>query len=204
MNDYEILGIKQNATIREIKNAYYKKALELHPDKNDSKTTSEFSKVKSAYDNLINKPIKFTNTHDTIITSIQEIYNLKKHKLGEIDYSVDIAKLSDSTNNIVKDVVFDYNNGIRHEITIHIKPSQYYIHKQSIIMKVNVSILKLLSGKPIIVTHIDNQQYEIIPIPNHIHSVNTIINITNNLGIFIIPDLDIFIPDKVQTILQQL
>ncbi len=52
MSDYyEILGIKKNATIDEIKRAYRKKALECHPDKTGGDDT-EFKKLNEAYETL--------------------------------------------------------------------------------------------------------------------------------------------------------
>lgn len=52
---YEVLGIDNNASEEEIKKAYRKKALELHPDRNFGnieKTTQLFAQVQSAYEIL--------------------------------------------------------------------------------------------------------------------------------------------------------
>lgn len=51
---YDILGIKQTATLHEIKKAYRKKALEEHPDTNrgDPDANERFQKVNTAYEVL--------------------------------------------------------------------------------------------------------------------------------------------------------
>jgi DnaJ family protein A protein 5 len=52
---YELLGVERNATSEELKKAYRKKALELHPDRNYGdveRTTALFAEVRSAYEVL--------------------------------------------------------------------------------------------------------------------------------------------------------
>ncbi|KAF2705594.1 DnaJ-domain-containing protein [Pleomassaria siparia CBS 279.74] len=52
---YELLGIERNATEDEIKKAYRKKALELHPDRNhgdEERATALFAQIQSAHEVL--------------------------------------------------------------------------------------------------------------------------------------------------------
>ncbi|KAH7401511.1 hypothetical protein BKA66DRAFT_450767 [Pyrenochaeta sp. MPI-SDFR-AT-0127] len=52
---YDLLGVERNATQEELKRAYRKKALELHPDRNYGdveRTTALFAEVRSAYEVL--------------------------------------------------------------------------------------------------------------------------------------------------------
>ena len=51
-NSYEILGIDRDADEDEIKKAFRKRALEVHPDKNGG-SHEEFIKVREAYECLI-------------------------------------------------------------------------------------------------------------------------------------------------------
>ena len=49
---YKILGVKKNASKKEIKKAYKKLASKLHPDKGGN--TYLFQQVQNAYENLLN------------------------------------------------------------------------------------------------------------------------------------------------------
>jgi hypothetical protein len=56
---YALLGLRQGATITEIKKAYRSKALLFHPDRNkDPQATAMFIKISEAYQYLINAPVK--------------------------------------------------------------------------------------------------------------------------------------------------
>ena len=48
---YRLLGVTRSSNPLEVKRAYKKMSLELHPDKNPSPTaTEEFDRLKDAYD----------------------------------------------------------------------------------------------------------------------------------------------------------
>ena len=51
---YEILGISRNATQEEVKKAYRKRALQFHPDRNQSDPEAEkkFKEISAAYEVL--------------------------------------------------------------------------------------------------------------------------------------------------------
>jgi len=57
MNFYELLGVKTTATIRQIKSAYRRKAMECHPDLNpdDPKAEEKIAKLNEAYETLIDE-----------------------------------------------------------------------------------------------------------------------------------------------------
>lgn len=54
MTDYEILGVSQNATEKELKSAWRKLAAEHHPDKNNGSEESaeKFKQINEAYNNI--------------------------------------------------------------------------------------------------------------------------------------------------------
>ena len=77
MNDYELLDVSQNATKEEIKKAYRKKAMELHPDKGG--TDWQFKNLQQAYENLINeKPPTFNMTWTTAQPQQSYVYTYKE------------------------------------------------------------------------------------------------------------------------------
>merc|ERR1711865_1192015 len=55
-NYYEVLGVTSSCSSDDIKRAYYKKALQLHPDKNpdDPEATHKFQELSKAYDTISN------------------------------------------------------------------------------------------------------------------------------------------------------
>ena len=61
INHYKILNVPENATELQIKKAFRKLALKLHPDKTKSQNANEFLQIKNSYDILIdnNKRIIF-------------------------------------------------------------------------------------------------------------------------------------------------
>ena len=84
---YDILGVSPDASLSEIKKAYRKKAIKLHPDKNPSPDAQEqFMKLDAAYDYLVavkkGKPINDTADFVEILNNLfqQEKQKEKEEK----------------------------------------------------------------------------------------------------------------------------
>jgi curved DNA-binding protein CbpA len=56
---YKLLNITPNATQEEIREAYKRRALEFHPDKNTNDTTHIFQAIKQAYETLCDEKRRF-------------------------------------------------------------------------------------------------------------------------------------------------
>jgi len=72
---YALLGINRNASTREIKNAYRKKARECHPDRTGSDGTDAFRLITRAYA-ILSDPDKREEYDKGFrpVTSIQDLY----------------------------------------------------------------------------------------------------------------------------------
>jgi len=77
MNYYEVLGINQDATQSEIKQAYRRLTLKTHPDKNNNGSDSEFKKLTEAFETLYN--IDKRMNYDTFY-----LRNKKSHSLMKV------------------------------------------------------------------------------------------------------------------------
>jgi curved DNA-binding protein CbpA len=76
MNPYIVLGVKENATVDEIKSAFRKLSKEHHPDSSKS-DSQEFINIKKAYDFLTHKEKRDTfDLYGVVIDFVEESKNL--------------------------------------------------------------------------------------------------------------------------------
>jgi curved DNA-binding protein CbpA len=123
---YELIGgISPSSTIREIKKAYRKKALEYHPDKNPGKEDSaknKFLELKEIYETLIDKDkkAKYDSDRDKYL-SIKKTVNYKGRPGWTYTTNIDIDSLGIDPlpRTFVRSrpyVVYDYANNSKQMI----------------------------------------------------------------------------------------
>lgn len=85
MNLYKILGVDKNASIDQIKKAYYKLAKQYHPDRCDDKdATMKFQEIQAAYEILSNSEQR--EKYNNMETQEQcKLYDLIKQYFAEIN-----------------------------------------------------------------------------------------------------------------------
>lgn len=92
--DYDKLGVKPNATKREIKAAYFEKAKQLHPD-TSGKESDEFNEINEAYKRLVSEEghkLKHKDPHND--PQMREYWENRRRNRERIrfDYEEDFAK----------------------------------------------------------------------------------------------------------------
>ena len=68
----EVLELPENYTAEQLKRSYYKKALNMHPDKNP-KGEEMFKEINNAYQFLNGKHVKIDNSYEAIIKRYLEL-----------------------------------------------------------------------------------------------------------------------------------
>ena len=69
---YRVLGLQQNASDDDIRKAYRKKAMEYHPDRNNSPDSQEmFIRINEAYEYLISHPYRRNITEEEVRRNYQ-------------------------------------------------------------------------------------------------------------------------------------
>jgi len=87
-NYYEILGVNNQSSKTEIKQAYMSLALKYHPDRNkDENATEQFKKINQAYEILSDEQSKkeYDEQTNKIVTPVQQKFNFEPfiHLFGE-------------------------------------------------------------------------------------------------------------------------
>ena len=116
LTDYHLLNIEPNSSIEDIKKAYRRLSIKLHPDKTNNTTNEKYNKISTAYENLIkyknnnsnndyNGNRYNCNNNDNDNTINTEIYN------NNINYKNDaIISLNKEKKDLLEFNNFTYSN----------------------------------------------------------------------------------------------
>jgi curved DNA-binding protein CbpA len=178
LSDYEILGISQNATFRQIKNAYYDLARIYHPDSkfsdnyiNKKDKQNAIKKINKAYENIKKK----MNIIETDLPKEDSKYEpLQIKKIIELENISNDVSINDINKNFNNKFNF-YFNKFHKEQNKNDPFSIYYIEP-------NDNNKTKFSNKLIETNQIFNNQYEfgINYVNNHSSDIFTDIRYTNN------------------------
>jgi DnaJ-class molecular chaperone len=91
---YDVLGVRSNASYQQIKNAFNKKALQYHPDK---QTIQSFSTM-----NIIKNQMK-----DSKFLFIQEAYSILKDVLKRKEYDQKLQTLMNQRQQLEEPLIYE-------------------------------------------------------------------------------------------------
>lgn len=111
-NHYEIFGIKQNASLHEIKSAYRKLARKYHPDCNKSKShlNLKMAEINSIY-SVLSNPVKRKIYDISLPFTNENSRNIKNYKLSDTIELTDSKGLT-SIIKINDNIYFDYQSNL--------------------------------------------------------------------------------------------
>jgi curved DNA-binding protein CbpA len=96
LDPYEVLGLPEQATNRQIKKTFHKLSKEYHPDRltlvpNQQGAHNIFTKISNAYEVLMDPDKR--REHDLILRSVHTIINNASNQVNEEDSSSDKEKV---------------------------------------------------------------------------------------------------------------
>ena len=99
----DILDLPQKFTIEELKQAYRKKALKFHPDKNpEADATEQFQKISEAYEFLSNVGVEYDENH--IDEDISGYDNILKNFIRYFNKDIDVDLVLTIVNKLASKV----------------------------------------------------------------------------------------------------
>ena len=91
INYYSILGVRNDATEKEIKKAYYKLSFEYHPDRNKEVDPIKFNSITEAYDVLCGEQRKDYDVKSRFGNNYNEYFELFDINI-DFDYNKEKSK----------------------------------------------------------------------------------------------------------------
>jgi len=124
INYYQILGISNTSTDKEIKKAYYKLSFEYHPDKNKDVDPDKFNSITEAYDVLCSEQRKDYDMKSKFGNNYNEYYEFFDINI-DVDYQTEKERLERFKRNEVLDIYInvsdDFDGTIEYERWVRCK-----------------------------------------------------------------------------------
>jgi len=99
INYYSILGVRNDATEKEIKKAYYKLSFEYHPDRNKEVDPIKFNSITEAYDILMSEDRSQYDLRSKWGSNYDESYELLNYEFNNNAKTWDEDRLEDWKKN---------------------------------------------------------------------------------------------------------
>lgn len=183
-NPWDLLGIEPGSTLEQIKRAFKKRALEVHPDRKNG-DQEHFKLINDAYNKLKN------NNLVPVLTSPQiKLVNLDLSMSQQIYGVDDIVEISNGESVKVKippgavadDKIKAQTNGKKYILNIREKAEKYFTRQGfSLIMLLTVDIFDALVGQSIEITGPSEEPLTIVVPPG---STNDTIITLEGEGLF--------------------
>ena len=124
INYYQILGISNTSTDKEIKKAYYKLSFEYHPDKNKDVDPVKFNSITEAYDVLCSEQRKDYDMKSKFGNNYNEYYEFFDINI-DVDYQTEKDRLERFKKNEMLDIYIivdeDFDGTIEYERWVRCK-----------------------------------------------------------------------------------
>jgi len=124
---HQILGVKKNSTIKEIKQAYRTLSLQYHPDKNEEhKNGQKFKEISQAYQILkANHKIKIKTEEKNAEKAHADFWKQQGEKMGD-DMRFSYEKFAGMRNNF--GINFDQNYTTNREKPVSQRSTHYILY----------------------------------------------------------------------------
>ena len=153
INYYQILGVSNTSTEKEIKRRYYKLSFEFHPDKNKDVDPGKFNSITEAYDVLCGEERSDYDMKSKFGNNYNEYFELFDININ-VDYDTEKDRLEKFKRNELLDIYVKvddtFNGSIEYERWVRCKTCDGTgkdMSSKILIKDINGNILKTFDGE---------------------------------------------------------
>ena len=153
INYYQILGVSNTSTEKEIKRSYYKLSFEFHPDKNKDVDPGKFNSITEAYDVLCGEERSDYDMKSKFGNNYNEYFELFDININ-VDYDTEKDRLEKFKRNELLDIYVKvddtFNGSIEYERWVRCKTCDGTgkdMSSKILIKDINGNILKTFDGE---------------------------------------------------------